>query len=246
MLVRKTILAFVCLAFTSSSFAIPGYVTDSNGKLHRDSFGHCVKTGTWEPKHARPECDVNARKAIVTPEATPAVVKPVTPVESTEAKPLTTPVAPAVVESPKPVKGTPINLNATLLFAFDRADLLKNGETLLSMLVNDLKNTEYSMIRLDGYTDRFGSANYNFKLSQRRADAVKAYLVNQGIPASKITTAGHGKTAFITNEKECAAFSKVAVKTYFKNYKGKKKTDTEKVALKSCYSQDRRVTMTLE
>jgi len=50
------------------------------------------------------------------------------------------------------------------------------------------------LILVSGYTDRLGSQQYNQKLSERRADAVKAYLVKKGVDASKIDTMGMGKT----------------------------------------------------
>jgi OmpA-OmpF porin, OOP family len=49
-----------------------------------------------------------------------------------------------------------------------------------------------------GYTDRIGSDAYNLKLSQRRAAAVKTYLVSKGIPADKIYTEGKGKANPVT------------------------------------------------
>ncbi|MBE2894938.1 OmpA family protein, partial [Spirabiliibacterium falconis] len=48
-------------------------------------------------------------------------------------------------------------------------------------------------VTVDGYTDRLGSESYNLKLSQRRADAVKAYMANLGFPAQNISTHGFGK-----------------------------------------------------
>jgi OOP family OmpA-OmpF porin len=50
------------------------------------------------------------------------------------------------------------------------------------------------IINVAGHADRLGSAQYNQKLSERRADAVKAYLVRQGAPADRIETLGFGKT----------------------------------------------------
>ncbi|NDU86096.1 MAG: OmpA family protein, partial [Ferrovum sp.] len=47
-------------------------------------------------------------------------------------------------------------------------------------------------VKIAGYTDSIGSAKYNLKLSEKRADAVKSYLVSKGIPASRIHTEGHG------------------------------------------------------
>ena len=54
-----------------------------------------------------------------------------------------------------------------------------------------------------GHTDRIGSATYNQKLSLRRADSVKAYLVSKGVPANRIFTDGKGKTQPVTKPGEC-------------------------------------------
>ena len=48
-------------------------------------------------------------------------------------------------------------------------------------------------MRITGYTDRIGPQAYNLKLSQRRADSVKAYLVGKGIAASRLSTTGKGE-----------------------------------------------------
>jgi OOP family OmpA-OmpF porin len=51
-----------------------------------------------------------------------------------------------------------------------------------------------SLVHVDGHADRLGSAQYNQKLSEKRADAVRAYLVSKGFEADKIETLGSGKT----------------------------------------------------
>jgi OOP family OmpA-OmpF porin len=221
MFFKKFVLTISILAFTAPSFAgIPGYVTDSFGKLVRDAEKRCVKTGTWELKNLIPECDTT----------------PVAPIQpGTTVK--TLPVAPAIVETPLPeVTPTPapivlkksetLSLSALVLFGFDKYKLSSTGEQVLDMIITELNKTEYKSISLDGYTDRFGTAKYNLKLSQKRADAVKAYLVAHGVDASKIKTTGHGKTKFRTTPTDC------------KGLKGAK--------LKVCYSDDRRVELTLE
>ena len=62
----------------------------------------------------------------------------------------------------------------------------------LQQVVDFAKQYPDADLEVSGYTDNRGSKAYNLKLSQRRADAVKAYLIKQGVAADRITTQGHG------------------------------------------------------
>ncbi len=94
---------------------------------------------------------------------------------------------------PAPPRFEKQTMSATELFAFDRADL-KLPQTKLDDIAALLQaNPAVTNVRISGYTDRLGSDAYNLKLSQRRADAVKTYLVGKGIDGSRLTTMGKGK-----------------------------------------------------
>jgi len=60
------------------------------------------------------------------------------------------------------------------------------------------------MITAVGHTDRFGTEAYNQRLSERRVDAVKTYLVSKGIEPTRIHTEGKGETQPVTKASECA------------------------------------------
>jgi OOP family OmpA-OmpF porin len=106
--------------------------------------------------------------------------------------------APAPVAKPAPVPPKPMALRVTSveLFEFDKSRLTQVATDKLDREVV-VRFGEFQVIQfvnVNGHADRLGSAQYNQKLSERRAQAVKAYLVKQGADASKIETYGFGKT----------------------------------------------------
>jgi outer membrane protein OmpA-like peptidoglycan-associated protein len=107
--------------------------------------------------------------------------------------PVEEPVAkPAPVE-PSPPPGTHIGELKGANFAFNSAKINPGDETRLSDTVAILQKHPDVKVVCSGYTDSVGSQAYNLKLGQRRADAVKDYLVSQGIDASRIRTDSFGK-----------------------------------------------------
>lgn len=91
-----------------------------------------------------------------------------------------------------------------VLFAFDKSgfnDIRPEGRVRLSRLATSLKQdgARGSIIRINGYAGRIGSASYNQTLSQKRADTVSDYLVGQGIAADRITASGRGISAPIAD-----------------------------------------------
>jgi OOP family OmpA-OmpF porin len=123
------------------------------------------------------------------PAPAPAPVAPVAAPEPAPA-PVVTPVAPP----PPAPKFEKVTMAANELFAFDSATLAPEQPKLDDM-ANLLNNdTSVNNVVIVGHTDRLGSDKYNQKLSERRAEAVKAYLVSKGVSASRLTAQGKGKT----------------------------------------------------
>jgi OOP family OmpA-OmpF porin len=93
------------------------------------------------------------------------------------------------------------SVSAKDLFDFDKSTLSANGKKVLQDYAASLKNMKsISTVTLVGHTDGMGSVAYNNALGQRRADAVKAYLVSQGISPNVIQASSKGKSELLNNE----------------------------------------------
>jgi len=91
--------------------------------------------------------------------------------------------------------------SADAFFDFDKSILKSEGKAKLDELATNLQNQNYEVINVVGHTDSIGSDAYNDKLSMRRADAVKAYLVSKGIDSQKIFTEGKGESQPVESNK---------------------------------------------
>ncbi len=113
--------------------------------------------------------------------------------------------------APRPVAAPPkpgmekITTASTVNFDFDRYAIRPDAMSKLDDLVGKLRNVNLEVIIAVGHADRIGSDAYNMKLSVRRADSVKAYLVSKGIAASRIYTEGKGERQPV---KECKGSGK--------------------------------------
>lgn len=129
------------------------------------------------------------------PAPTPAPAPAPAPAPQPEARPAPPP-APKPVAKPEPKKPAVVNLASTELFEFNKATLTPEARKKLDGEVvgklRDLGTIRY--ININGHADRIGSAQYNQQLSERRAEAVRAYLVSRGVSNDKVEIFGFGKT----------------------------------------------------
>lgn len=193
------------LALPLSAFAAPGYWSNNDGQTWHNRYGKCWHTPYWTSQDATSSCDAN-----LLPKPKPVVA----------AKPA--PVAPA----PKPKI---ITLNETASgkahFGFNKYAVTPQQAHLLDSQLKNIKDADVKAVKVTGYTDRIGSAAYNLKLSQKRADAVAHYIKQHyDISADKIHAVGKGKTDLIV---QCKGI-------------------TNRSALIKCLAPDRRVTVEVD
>jgi len=112
------------------------------------------------------------------------------------------PVPKPVPPPPKPAPKVIDKMTLQVFFDFDKNILTEADLKELPKAVAFVKKYPGAKIRLDGYTDSIGTDEYNIKLSERRATAVKDYLIKEaGVSSSKITAVGHGEADPVADNK---------------------------------------------
>jgi OmpA-OmpF porin, OOP family len=164
------------------------YVIDQRDVVAKSGFGLCWRTGYWTPAGAAAdkagcECD-----------------KDLLPKETCEPKAVT-PTTSGTVPDKVGIENAKITVAADALFDFNKAVLRPAGKAKLDELVAKAKAIKLEVILAVGHTDRIGGDAYNQKLSEKRAAAVKEYLVSKGIEANRVYTEGKGKKQPVTGDK---------------------------------------------
>lgn len=168
-------------AFAQTRPEDTAYLTDSRGAVVKSGFGLCWHTA-FGPATPMAECgDAMPAKVAAAASAAPA---------------------PATPATPKPAGGK-VTLDADTLFDFNKADLRPAGKAALDDFLEKMKGIDPEVIIAVGHADRFGSDDYNQRLSERRAAAVKAYLMSKGVDSNRIHTEGRGEKQPVTKAGEC-------------------------------------------
>jgi OOP family OmpA-OmpF porin len=111
---------------------------------------------------------------------------------------------PAPMPTPVPKPWVKVKLAADSLFGFDQDSLQADGKQALDKLLTELKDVNVERVQVTGHTDRLGAKAYNDKLSTRRAEAVRNYLVQVGgMSASKVTAIGVGAAQPESSTNDC-------------------------------------------
>jgi OmpA-OmpF porin, OOP family len=150
----------------------------------------CWRDASWTPATAAKGCDGALAQAPAAPVVTPPVVT----------TPPATVTTPPVVTAP-PVLASKVTFAADAFFDFDKSVLKPEGKAKLDDLVGKVKAINLEVIIAVGHTDSVGSDAYNQKLSIRRAEAVKAYLVSKGIEKNRVYTEGKGEKQPVADNK---------------------------------------------
>ncbi|HWA12395.1 MAG TPA: OmpA family protein [Burkholderiales bacterium] len=103
-----------------------------------------------------------------------------------------------------------VSFEAEPLFSFDKHAVRSDQQKALDDFVASLRGVDYAEISAIGHTDRIGTEAYNQTLSEKRASAVKDYLVSRGVPAGKIRTEGRGKSEPVTGD-DCRKGTRKAI-----------------------------------
>jgi OOP family OmpA-OmpF porin len=176
--------ALFATSVTASAQSKNGYWTQpSTGAVWKSGAGLCWRAGYWTPAMAIEECDPDLVKKEMAPMAPP----PPPPAKPAPAK-------------PKPV-AEKVTLAADVLFDFDKSILKNEGKDKLDDLANKVKGINLEVVIAIGHTDSIGSDAYNQKLSVRRAESVKAYLVSKGVAPNRIYTEGKGEKQPVASNK---------------------------------------------
>ncbi len=182
-----------------------GYLVDTYGNniATSSNSGLCWRDSDWTPARSVEPCDPTNKPMAAAPAPAPAPMAAVVAAAQPAPIPQPAPAAAPLLQK--------ISFSADALFAFDKSVLKPEGKAMLDDLVRQLNGATYGVISATGHTDRFGSDAYNQKLSERRADTVKEYLVSRDILASRINAEGKGETQPVTKSGDCAGAKSVKV-----------------------------------
>ena len=170
--------AGAALATAAGAQSIDNWKNGTNELVWKNGTNElCWRDANWTPATAAPGCDGALQVATAPAAAAPAAAA--------------APVAAA----------SKVTFAADAFFDFDKAVLKPAGKAKLDEVANKIGGINLEVIIAVGHTDSVGSDAYNQKLSVRRAEAVKAYLVNKGVDKARVYTEGKGESQPVADNK---------------------------------------------
>jgi OOP family OmpA-OmpF porin len=195
------VLASAALATAASAQSVDNWRNGTGEHAWKNGSNElCWRDATWTPATAAAGCD----GAIVAPRAAAPAPAPAPAPAAAPAPIAAAPAAPA----PAPAAATKVTYAADTFFDFNKSVLKADGKAKLDDLAGKVKAINLEVIIAVGHTDSAGSDAYNQKLSVKRADAVKAYLITKGIEKNRVYTEGKGEKQPVADNKTDAGRSK--------------------------------------
>ncbi len=198
---NKVAALFATVAMAGGAFAQTAQTTVDNwratdGTVWKNGTNeYCWRDNNWTPPTGVQGCDgVPAPAAPVAAPAAPA--------------PVAAPAAPAAPVVPVAPATEKVSFAADAFFDFDKSVLKPEGKAKLDDLADKVKGITLEVIIAVGHTDSVGTDAYNQKLSERRSEAVKSYLVGKGIEASRVYVEGKGEKQPVADNKSAEGRAK--------------------------------------
>ena len=168
--------------FAQAKTGTANWVDSAKSAYWKNSSGECWRASYWTPAMAVAECD-------------PSLVKKEEPKKPEVKKQDTVPARPLIPTLGPDKPALRVTIQAETLFNFDKAVLRADGKkTLDDEVAAKMKaHPEVEVLLVSGHADRIGKDKYNQSLSEKRANAVKDYLVSQGVADKRIEASGKGE-----------------------------------------------------
>ena len=156
----------------------------------------CWRNSSWTPATAAKGCD-----GAIVPKPAPAAAPAPAPAPAPRAAAPAPAPAPVARPAAPAVAATKVTYASDAFFDFNKSALKAEGRAKLDDLVGKIKGISLEVIIAVGHTDSVGSDAYNQKLSVKRAESVKAYLVTKGIEKNRVYTEGKGEKQPVADNK---------------------------------------------
>ncbi len=201
----------VAVLFASAALAAPmvafaqaktvdNWRAADNATVWRNGDGTlCWRNNFWTPATAAPGCDGELK-----PPPAPAPVAPPPPPAAAPTQPApapSAPAAPAAPTAPPAPVSEKVTFAADAFFDFDKSVLKPEAKAKLDDLISKTQGINLEVIIAVGHTDSIGSDAYNQKLSVKRSEAVKDYLVSKGVEKNRVYTEGKGEKQPVADNK---------------------------------------------